>query len=276
MLFKKQKCSQCNAIYDPTNMTCPICGEPNTHMKKGSIGPGYIPLKWPYQLACLLVGTVGFGIIQTFVLLVIMIFTGSSTIGLHQEAWADFICYGILFGGMLAIFILNRETLIPHLSKKAWRYILGILLGFAAIGISELYGLFVNAIAPELGLNKNEEVVENIIGLYPVLSIIFIGILGPICEEFTYRLGMFSLLNRINRVLAYIVASFVFASAHFSITWLFEGDMNGLLVELLNFPSYLIAGVILTFSYDMLGLQGSCMAHITNNIYCIILVLLGK
>ena len=114
-------------------------------------------------------------------------------------------------------------------------------------------------------VNENELQSRAIIDTYPILSILVLGIIGPICEELTYRLGMFSLIGRINRVLAYIITSLVFALMHMN----FSSNAN-IVVELLNLPSYIFAGVAFCFAYDKFSLPCSLTAHTLNNLFAVI------
>ena len=94
------------------------------------------------------------------------------------------------------------------------------------------------------------------------------GIIGPICEEFAYRVGLFNLGMRINRLTAYLFATVVFGLIHMHDF----ASVN----EWLNFPSYLIAGGILAFTYDRFGLSASITAHVVNNLYAVILTLIAQ
>ena len=120
-----------------------------------------------------------------------------------------------------------------------------------------------------MGVNTNEEAAESMILAFPALSIIVLGILGPVCEEITYRYGLFSLLDKKSKILAYILTPLVFAIIHFD----FGGDM---IIELLNLPSYIIAGVLLSLAYDKFGFHTAVIAHVINNLYAIIVTLIFR
>ena len=65
---------------------------------------------------------------------------------------------------------------------------------------------------------------------------------------------------------AYIVTPLIFALIHFDF---FAGSAEGYINELLNLPSYIIAGVTLTIIYDKFGLSTSIVAHCGNNLISI-------
>ena len=76
---------------------------------------------------------------------------------------------------------------------------------------------------------------------------------------------------RINKYLAYAVTILVFAFIHFD----FECFGKGTLVnELLNMPFYLFAGFTFTFLYEKFGFGASVMAHVSNNLYSIIMTVI--
>ena len=69
-----------------------------------------------------------------------------------------------------------------------------------------------------------------------------------------------------NVFLAYIVTSLVFGLIHFN----FFATGDALINELLNLPSYVISGFLLTLAYDKFGFACSSVAHIVNNLFSIV------
>ena len=135
------------------------------------------------------------------------------------------------------------------------------------IGTTILYNSIIAQFI-ELPKNANEDIAEQMIKQYPVICFFILGFIGPICEELTYRFGLFGLLKKKNRILAYIVSALVFGIIHFD----FTGD---LIVELLNLPTYIICGALFGLAYDLCGFEASLTAHITNNLYAVILTIAG-
>ena len=177
--------------------------------------------------------------------------------------------YSLLFLILMAVIFPNILTLLKKFADYK-NILIGIAMGIGVIVATILYN-FIVSIYVELEVNTNESYVELFIKNYPYLAIVFVGILGPIVEEFIYRYGLFEAINKNKKlkVLAYIVTILVFAFIHFD----FTGDMK---TELLNIPAYIIAAFLLTFTYDRFGFGASVMAHITNNMYAIIMTLLFK
>ena len=153
-----------------------------------------------------------------------------------------------------------------HISKfKGWKpYVFGIVFGVGIILFDIFYSNFVNLFYP-IETSSNEAGVRSIIGLHPFASIIILGIVGPLCEELAYRVGLFGLLKKVNRVLAYAVTGLVFGLLHFDFT------SPDLITELIFLPTYIAPGIILSVAYDLFGLPCSWFAHSLNNLFAVIL-----
>ena len=132
----------------------------------------------------------------------------------------------------------------------------GALILLAGIALNSLYLAF----GIDLSDNANESSITAIMRNYPFFSIIAFVIAGPICEEITYRLGLFGLLRHLNRYVAYAVTFLFFGLIHF------DFDTTNMINELLNLPFYIIAGLIFCYIYEREGLATSIYAHITNNL----------
>ena len=202
-------------------------------------------------------GTAGLMIISLITALIVYFINQQ-----EDDAKTVLITYSILFAVMFTIAAFD----IPKLKndfKKYQSYVYGGLMGFAILGVTMSYTGIVNLFY-QFNINENELSAQNIINTYPVASIFIIGMAGPICEELTYRVGIFSLLNKVNKYLAFAVTTVVFAFAHFDISSTHIAD------EFINLPAYLASGFMLTFAYYKLGFVGSMSAHITNNLIAVI------
>ena len=179
-----------------------------------------------------------------------------------------------------ATYILLAITLIVTL----WKYLKSILKTFkvvSAIGWGALAFLvmllllkgwtIIKDLLPEPKyLNGNEQGIRDMIRNYPTIAFFVVCVLAPICEELTYRVGLFSLCKRKNRVLAYVVTCIVFTLLHVKYT---DTDFYS---EIIAVPSYLIGAIVLTCSYDYFGLPGSLTTHIINNVINYIVILNTK
>ena len=234
--------------------------------------------KWPkikyeflYRLIVFLIGFVGIYVIAIIAEVIVLIAMPGSL----DETSPDYInaltlvnsVQYIVLLGVLVFFLWPRLlTLVKRF--KNWKHVIvGLGFGGLVIGATIAYNAIISQFI-DLETNVNEVVAEQIIIQFPVLSFFILGIVGPVCEELTYRFGLFGMLKRKNRILAYVVSALVFGIIHFD----FTGD---LIVELLNLPTYIICGAIFGAAYDLCGIEGSITAHITNNIYAVILTLVG-
>ena len=185
----------------------------------------------------------------------------------QQASVSTFITYGVLFAILFGILNFDLKHIFNEFKKwKSW--LIGIGFGAALILVPIFYTTIISEFY-EYHINENETSLRQIIAIYPVLSVLFFGVIGPICEELTYRVGLFGSLSKY-KWLAYLVAIFVFALAHFSFT------AEGIIDELINLPIYLFSGFMFAFAYDKFGLSASLAAHMTNNLYSVIVIICTK
>jgi membrane protease YdiL (CAAX protease family) len=160
-----------------------------------------------------------------------------------------------------------RTTLIPALLSGQWW--LGLPFTFAILltsfGLVSLYG----ALGIQLDDNQNQAAIVRLVKDSPIISLITFGLLGPIVEEWTYRLGLFQFLKSRNKWIAYFVTLSIFGLIHFNFT------STNLTNELLNLPIYLVAGAWFCFLYDRFGLQVAMASHIFNNVLSVMSILIS-
>lgn len=261
-MFKKIQCSKCECRYDGMAQNCPKCGEPNPNVPPKKLfgnNTTYFPF-W-MQIVLFFVGWLGF---QALGLILSFIIGGINAEDITKEAILTFSAYGILTCALVGI--CNKHVVELAKTFKKWLAPVAAIGGFMALmSFNMIYSTFLNALNLGVEDNANETSINSIITVYPVLSILIIGLLGPLCEELTYRVGLFSFFKRINKFLAYGVTLTFFALIHFDFDALFSGGST-LVNELLNLPYYLAAGFVFTFLYDKIGFASGYMAHATNNL----------
>ena len=165
--------------------------------------------------------------------------------------------------------IVNFDIVKLFKSFKHWQsYVAGLVCLASIFAFDYLWGTVLELLPINTADNINESSLQRMQDIYPIASFIIFGLVGPICEEFTYRVGLFSFFKRINKWLAYVVTIIIFALIHFN----FSTDPNVLLNEVLNLPFYMFAAFAFSFTYDKFGLAGSLSAHITNNIISLSLI----
>ena len=293
---EKTKCKRCGLLIDSELEICPYCGTSTKieEIKKdhsSSISdlekvaqvkekkkekssffdfPSHV-LEVPFitNIIYFLTGFIGLAII-TFLFQIIASANGNFYF-LHSSASSaaiNFAVYFIAFGIMVFISL-------PHIKKFFEAYkehnvvLWGLLGGFAVLVITSTVTSLFNLI-PHQGQNANEDSLNSFTIAYPVLSIIAFGILGPIVEEITYRVGLFSLLYKKNRLLAYLVTTVIFGLIHFSF------DAGNLVNEFINLPTYLTAGLLFCYIYEFKGFGASTIAHITNNLVALTFTLIAS
>lgn len=291
MLIKKIDCKRCGISYDDHLEDCPKCHEKNEGFL--SLFPNN-KMTWMdlwRQLSIFVLGWIGFQIIGS-VYVIISYLYGMSIFPGDADAVQAFVSssqnlminstvsYVLLLVGMIAItFPYLKKIFVGY--KNPTNLLFGLLLGFALIGASAFYGIIVSSFY-KTGGNVNETVLESLIGNYPVLAILIFGIVGPICEEFAYRVGLFNTLYRTKRWVAYVATILVFALIHFNFASVInvvsdgsQANIDAFVNELVNLPQYMIAGSILCFAYEKYGFAGSSIAHILNNLISIVSVVVA-
>ena len=177
------------------------------------------------------------------------------------ENATNFIAYAVIFVALSSICFVDIPKLKPLL--KRWEpYVVGVGLGLAVINFDNAYLNLINLFYPG-PVSGNEQAVRNVIDAFPIASIFMFGIVGPLCEELTYRTGLFGLLRKWHRIPSYIITSLVFGFIHF------QYQSTDILREFLYLPSYILPGFLFSLAYDLYGFPCSSIAHITNNLYSI-------
>ena len=139
-------------------------------------------------------------------------------------------------------------------------YILGqVMLGYVLLMAADfLVALLVYAVAPQE--NPNNEAILNLVKADRGRILAITIVLAPLLEELMFRGGLFGLLRRWNRVLAYAVCMLVFGLYH---TWQYALSDPIFWIYLLQ---YLPAGYILCRSYEKTEcIWTSILLHMLNN-----------
>ena len=150
--------------------------------------------------------------------------------------------------------------------NKLNKWLQSLAFGVLLLIVQSTVSIIMQTIVPT-GINNNEAGIESITSLYPFLSILVFGFVGPFVEEITYRVGLFTLLRKRNRVLAYIGTAIIFGLIHF------DFGASDIVTELVNLPTYLASGLLLCYFYEYAGFEASFIAHATNNLVATIISL---
>jgi membrane protease YdiL (CAAX protease family)/ribosomal protein L37E len=283
--YKQQYCRKCGKLYDPTHLVCPRCGEEYSDPKVRRSWQENTPTTPLKESAFFLGGLLGLNIIEIIVEFIVALvqtnyyrslgFAGEQLKYLLSSYLSSgtalglifFPTYTILFAILLLIMWKDIKRVFARFANP--KTYIGIFIGIGLIAVSMLYSMLISLI-PGTTSNANQSNVEKVIAYSPALSIIVLGLIGPFCEEVTYRLGLFTFLKRWNIYAAYIVGALIFGCIHFD--WTNITSLN----EWLNFPDYVISGLILAFAYDKFGFGASFLAHATNNVVSVIEVVITQ
>lgn len=274
MLRNHKACEQCENTYDALEATCPNCGMRNLDFDNLQLSRKAINLPIKKQIALFLLGFLGFQLIGIVLELAAIFIFGisSETILADDGAILTFLSYTILFV-IFVILIYPQYKKIGNAFSGLNIYLIGLIGCIALYAFSIVYSNIINLFYETEG-NANQSSVVTITANYPFFAIIIFGVIGPLCEELTYRVGLFHLLRRWNRVGAYIITILVFALIHFDFTSLAYGITSDAFInEIINLPDYIFAGLALTFIYDKYGFGASSFAHALNNIISVLMIL---
>lgn len=174
--------------------------------------------------------------------------------------------YLTLFVVLFVICLKSKKYYINEF-KDVTKWMEGASYAVIIIAAEIAVSLVMNTIFPDAAVNGNQNAVEDLITNYPVLMFICTVIIGPMCEELTYRVGLYGLIKEKNETLAFIISGFVFAFVHVSFT-----DTT-VIAELVAFPTYLVIGYLFTYAYKKHGLPCSYVAHALLNLLSFVAVL---
>lgn len=267
MLFKNKICPNCHTTYDSASFSCPNCHQKNDlNVPKSHKAISFVPPL--FQVGVFLIGWLGLQVL--FIIMQIIVSLFYEDLNINALAVIDYGSYVFLFAALVLTLLPFIKSILKHF-KKWENYIYGIGYGVTLVVVTMLYSLIISQLV-QMSDNANQETAAKLTKSFPILAVIFLGFIGPICEEITYRLGLFSFLKRVNKFLPYILVPIVFGFIHFDFTCFGSETMVN---ELVSVPSYIIAGLVLSLAYNHKGLACSTTAHIINNVFSIIMILLG-
>ena len=276
-MFRRVICPNCQTRIDDASYTCPVC---NHKFEKNRKNRAITLVPFWKQIVLFLVGFLFFQVFATVFSIIVQSIAlmeyGAGTFAYYNfvysvksSALINFISYFVVFGVLSALLIADAHELTK--SFKNWRPVVAGLIGLGAI---LLFNMIYNSILSITGMtltdNANENSLNSIVSQYPILSLVVFGVVGPICEEITYRVGLFSFFNRINKILAYVLTIIVFAFIHFDFA------SSTIINELLNMPLYGFAAFVFCYLYDRYGFAGSLYAHVSNNVLSIATTIIGQ
>ena len=266
MLLKKVKCPNCGAYHDPTLEKCPGCHKHNELYLNRQVSTHIAYMHPIAQIGLFLAGFALAGMVVTQLIVAIFL-SGVEDKDLKEALLLTFSYILMLVGLSAIIFTTRRQYFFSKYARKI-DYIYGfayaITLVLVGTLVSNLISLF-----HQVSDNVNQSTAVGFSHNYPILAFFVIGFIGPICEELTYRVGLYSFLSRINKYLAFIIAVLVFALIHF------DFEASDIVNELWSIPNYIVAGAILTLAYKHRGPACSMTAHVLYNVFAFLMILVS-
>ena len=266
MLIKNKKCTNCETYYDPTLEKCPGCHKHNELYLNREIND---KIAYMHPIAQIGLFLAGFSLAGMLIAEIICaLFIRQIADDSMKNVLLLVTTYLVMFVGLSTIVLTTRRKHFFSKYKRGLDYIYGIGYAITVILAASLVGALLSLFHTAAD-NNNQTVAIGIAKSYPLLAFVIMGILGPICEELTYRVGLYSFLRRINKYLAFAVTIVVFALIHFD--FMAEDLVN----ELWALPSYIISGAILTLAYEHRGPACSMTAHVVYNTiaFCLMLIM---
>lgn len=265
MLFKDIKCPNCEAYHDPTLEKCPECNNSNELFKLNRVPKRVVFLHPICQVAMFIIGFAYAGMYLAELFFASFI-RGMDADNIYKSTLLMTCTYLLMFVGLMAVPLFSRRKLFFGKFTNGIDYIYGLAYAITVLAAGALLNALIS-IAHTPADNVNQTNVELIATNYPLVGIFIMGIIGPICEELTYRVGLYSFLRRINKYLAFALTMFFFAMIHFTF------DAANMVEELWSFPSYLLSGFLLTLAYEHRGPACSITAHVSYNLIALMMVM---
>jgi len=220
------------------------------------------------------------------VLLFVLGFIGPSIVGfvveniiedsyskLMSEFLCNFIPYIITFTIMLTI-ILS----IPYLRKSLFNHQFSqrsylTLFTFLCLIIFYMGNIFISLVTScfTTNSNNNQNAIEDLLYLSPLLTTIMTVIFAPLVEEITYRASLFAFFGHKHKYAALIVSSILFAFIHFDFRTIGKPTFVN---EVINIFSYLFAGFFFGYTYlRSENIFSNMTLHAVNNLVASLLII---
>ena len=253
--FEKTTCKKCGHRFDSLKPTCPKCKEESDHPRANPLND--VTFAHPIIELLLSMWAV-YSIVRGIISYLTPTNPNVEPATPEQLMFSNYLIYGILFIVLVAIASLSLPKLLKSFTKTDCLW--GILVCFAIFAFDIVWGNISSALGATT--NENQGSVNKIVEVNLPLAILFLSIIGPMCEELTYRVGVFNFTRRVNRIFGYVVSVFIFGFIHMHD----YGNPN----EWLSFPSYAFAGLAFAYAYEKWGLGASFIAHFLVNFLAVL------
>ncbi|MCQ2753185.1 MAG: CPBP family glutamic-type intramembrane protease [Bacilli bacterium] len=260
---KFHKCPECRNEYDAFLSNCPTC---NARNKTFPLEPRFermIFLSDYKEVVLFVAGFFGYFLFSYLMQL------GLSTLrfdDILKSAIQNLVAYGVVYGITLSILWTDFGLIIQGARK--WRTIIAGLIGCAVtIGFCFAYQGILLAANVGFVPDSNRTMILAIIRNQPIMAFFIFALFEPIAEEFTYRLGLFTVVRKRNRIFAYIAPILVYTLIR--VQFMGSNPIN----ECLNIPIHLVPAFLYCYLYEHEGFSASVYAHVLVNLVTFALAL---
>lgn len=185
----------------------------------------------------------------------------------------NFIPYILTFTAMLAI-ILS----VPYLRKNIFNHQFSqrsylALFTFICLIIFYIGNILISVVTSYFTTrsNNNQNSIEDLIYLSPLLTTIMTVVFAPVVEEMTYRASLFAFFGHKHKYAALVTSSILFALIHFDFTTIGKPDFIN---EIANIFSYLFAGFFFGYAYlRSENIVSNIALHATNNLVASLIII---
>ncbi len=172
-------------------------------------------------------------------------------LAMHQVPHAENISnFSAFLGGVLVLanfLIIIRKKIKPIFKEftKGKTWVRAITYVGIMYGIIYAYSFLITILNINNTTSANQDSINLMMAFTPLLSGLYVCILAPLIEEFTFRFCLFRGIAKKNPKVALIVIACIFGGIH-----LLASIATGTLREdLVTLPVYLVGGVGLTYAY---------------------------
>lgn len=199
------------------------------------------------------------------------------------NSWTEILVYLTLSIGLIVINLKNLKEDFLDLKKNTKKRLLEIPIGFGIFYGASVLGSLLMMVLKISDSPANQNALEEIVlGKYGFIVLIFIVIIGPICEELIFRQSAFRLFKKgTNQLTKIIISGVIFGSIHVTssiLIYLLDGLYSSIPKEFLLGIPYILQGIALSYVYyrSNENIIPVTLVHILNNLLTAIVLFMPQ
>ncbi|WP_270639766.1 CPBP family intramembrane glutamic endopeptidase [Longibaculum muris] len=148
--------------------------------------------------------------------------------------------------------------------------IYGALIGTALIYVVGILGGMITLMLGGSSNSENQQMIETIMNVHPLLMAITTIFFAPILEEMIFRGIVFGWLYELSPKLAHFISAFIFGFIH-----VMMAILSGNISEWVQIFSYFFMGFVLSYLYEKKNnIYVPILAHMSNNFISVMLMMI--